>query len=133
MPPALRGRTAGKQGSSPRAGHRTKHRLRRIHRQPVASPLPSTCIPSRAETKAGRVGYIGPTARRSVPARVLGREVLARKIIPRLVERIEFIETEIAKLEIEREVAEGARKRSLERVIATGKQALRRLKRHVLH
>ena len=64
---------------------------------------------------------------------MLGREVLARKIIPRLVERIEFIETEIAKLEIEREVAEGARKRSLERVIATGKQALRHLKRRVLH
>jgi hypothetical protein len=56
-----------------------------------------------------------------------------RKIVPRLAERIEFIETEIAKLEAEHEVAKGARKRSLARVIAAGKQALRRLKRHVLH
>ena len=56
-----------------------------------------------------------------------------KKITPRLAERIEFIETEIAKLEAEREVAKGARKRSLAKVIASGKEALRRLKRHVLH
>jgi hypothetical protein len=65
---------------------------------------------------------------------VLGREVVvARKIITRLAERIQFIEAEVAKLEMEREVAKGARKRSLARVIASGKEALRRLKRQVLH
>lgn len=56
-----------------------------------------------------------------------------RKIIPHLAERIEFIEIEIAKLEKEHEVATGTRKPSLARVIASGKEALRRLKSYVLH
>jgi hypothetical protein len=42
------------------------------------------------------------------PRECLGEVVVGKKIIPRLAECIEFIETEIAKLEAEHEVAKGA-------------------------